>query len=174
MEGSNGWNSGYWMDELAKYADGTELAGQNFGLGNNASARPKELQKTWGDLVDVGEPSQKKVHVERDEVIDRQTAPPAPEIRSPAIDQAHKWDSAKSKKKSYNTEQIACTLQDLILGLDSPTIQEAIRKIEQEGKQQHKSSTIVTFESIVEEQKIKAKSYNTGAKEFVPSFAKRG
>lgn len=178
MEGSNGWNSSYWIDELAKFADNTDLAAQNYGLGANATPNngSREPRKGWGDLVDVGDSGIKNANQERDkEYTDRRPVSQSPENRSTNDHQQGRVEEGeKQKKKNYNTEQISCTLNDLIEGLNSPTIRAAVSKMEEDGKQNQKSSspTIVTFESIVEEQKNKAKTYNTNAKEFVPSFAK--
>ncbi|GAA5802705.1 hypothetical protein HPULCUR_008179 [Helicostylum pulchrum] len=82
------------------------------------------------------------------------------------------------KKKNYHTEQISCNLNDLVLGLKSPIIQLAVSKMEEEGSQCNSrpssasSSSPIPFEFIVDEQKKLAKSYNTGAKEFIPTFSK--
>ncbi|KAG2213918.1 hypothetical protein INT47_001187 [Mucor saturninus] len=178
MEGSNAWNSSYWIDELAKFTDNTELAEQAFGLGSNAKPNNgfKEPRKGWGDLVDVGESGVKNANQERDkEYVDRRQVSQSPENRSTNDHQKGRVEEGeKQKKKNYNTEQISCTLNDLIEGLNSPTIRAAVSKMEEEGKQHRKPSSppIVTFQSIVEEQKSKAKTYNTNAKEFVPNFSK--
>ncbi|KAI9356649.1 hypothetical protein BD770DRAFT_389816 [Pilaira anomala] len=79
------------------------------------------------------------------------------------------------RKTSFQTEQISCTLHDLILGTKSPTIQLAISKMQEDGIQSNSrssttSSSPVPFEFIVEEQKKLTKTYNTNAKEFVPRF----
>ncbi|GAA5808313.1 hypothetical protein MFLAVUS_001703 [Mucor flavus] len=81
------------------------------------------------------------------------------------------------KKKNYHTEQISCNLNDLVLGLKSPIIQLAISKMEEEGSQCNSrsstsSSSPIPFELIVDEQKKITKNYNTGAKEFIPTYPK--
>lgn len=81
------------------------------------------------------------------------------------------------KKKNCHTEQISCNLNDLVLGLKSPIIQLAVSKMEEDGSQCNSrsstsSSSPIPFEFIVDEQKKITKTYNTSAKEFVPTYPK--
>lgn len=212
MDGSNNRNSSYWIDELAKLANGTESVGKNSGQAkptdpnvNKNNGVFEEVKMNLGDLVDVSESSEYTAQQDhdinelndsgrrdshsRESVTFRTAVMPSQsreESRSPAGDHQKMCTEESEKlfvsikKRNYNTEQVSCTLHDLILGTNSTTIKSAISKMEEEGKQYHNkniksptsSSSIVSFESIVEEQKNRVKSYNTNAKEFVPSFAK--
>jgi uncharacterized protein involved in high-affinity Fe2+ transport len=88
----------------------------------------------------------------------------------------------EKRKKAYNTTNITCTLHDLLLGVKSPVIRAAMDEIKEERRQLEAkknrsrpvstSSTIISFESLVQEQQNKLKNYNTNAKEFVPMYTK--
>lgn len=206
MDNTNKWNSGFWIDEFAKLANGPNQAEAFLNRNSGKTKTTESNRNNWNsqdfqtNLVETteskGEHNQNHYINTNNALDDKRTihgndsagsrnnsmaTKTREESRSSNDYQKAKIEDSEkyNKKKNYNTEQISCTLHDLLLGINSTVIKEAIHKMEEEGRVQQQqqgkntnsSPNIVSFESIVEEEK-KLKKYNTNAKEFIPSFAK--
>lgn len=170
------WNSAYWIDHLAKITDKTiDISERSNDTPNTSSPSMSSSQKT-DLLVDISDSSPsltKDVSIKFSDLEIANTVEQSvgePDISSLKI-------TAQTPQKLTDvieTEQINCTLTDLVLGMESKVIRDAYNFMDDQVRRNAyiaDNAPVVTFASLIEESKQQKKTvFNVDAFEFKPSY----
>jgi hypothetical protein len=199
MESStNEWNSAYWIDHLAKITNpkSIKMSIPEESFQNIKSSPSVTSSLKTGLLIDVSDPNYspppsvtkeaslkfshpnsspssttKEISLKFSDIETYGNEPSSPgqaDIRFSKI-----MDNQPKALVIKETQQIYCSLTDLVLGMESQIIREAYSAIDDEMRRNAyiaDNASIVTFASLVEEVKQQKKTtLNVNAFEFKPS-----